>query len=101
MNDSINESARQSIRTNILNSAKEIVTQDRNIQYGSPENSFNTISKLWRAYTGFPISPSDVAIMLALLKVARLKNNPKHEDSWIDLAGYAACGAEAALTETN
>jgi hypothetical protein len=35
--------------------------------------------------------------MNALIKVARLSTNPTHKDSWIDLAGYAACGAGIAL----
>jgi hypothetical protein len=34
--------------------------------------------------------------MLALLKVARIRSNPKHADNWIDIAGYAACGGEIA-----
>ncbi|MFN7882545.1 MAG: DUF6378 domain-containing protein [bacterium] len=29
--------------------------------------------------------------------MARLKNSPNHRDSWVDLAGYAACGAECGL----
>lgn len=28
--------------------------------------------------------------MMMLLKIARLKNNPEHDDSWIDTAGYVA-----------
>jgi hypothetical protein len=28
------------------------------------------------------------------MKVARLVNDPLHEDSWIDIAGYAAIGFE-------
>jgi hypothetical protein len=39
---------------------------------------------------------TDVAVMLALLKVARIKQNPNHTDNWIDIAGYAACGGEIA-----
>lgn len=35
----------------------------------------------------------DVAMMLALLKVARIHNGDKM-DSFIDLAGYAACAGE-------
>ena len=31
-----------------------------------------------------------------VLKVARLMETPKHEDSWVDIAGYGACGAEVA-----
>ena len=35
--------------------------------------------------------------MLALMKIARLKSSEfESEDSWVDLAGYAACGAEIA-----
>jgi hypothetical protein len=34
--------------------------------------------------------------MMALMKIARLATNPAHEDSWVDLAGYAACGASVA-----
>jgi hypothetical protein len=30
--------------------------------------------------------------MMALLKVARLAHSPSHRDSWLDIAGYAACG---------
>ena len=34
-------------------------------------------------------------MMMALMKIARLQNMPSHLDSWVDLAGYAACGGEA------
>jgi hypothetical protein len=33
-----------------------------------------------------------VALFLACVKIARLSNNKAHRDSWVDLAGYAACG---------
>ena len=32
--------------------------------------------------------------MMALLKIARIKTGKATEDSFVDLAGYAACGAE-------
>ena len=31
---------------------------------------------------------------MALLKIARASVNPEHIDSWIDGAGYMACGGE-------
>ncbi len=40
------------------------------------------------------IDEADVAVMGALIKVARLAETPDHEDSWVDLAGYAACGRQ-------
>jgi hypothetical protein len=87
----------QSIRTSVLNEAERIVNGQRANTYGGPEDSFKTIAKLWEGYTTREFSPADVAVMLALLKIARLKHSPEHRDSWVDLAGYAACGAECGL----
>ena len=39
-------------RADILETAKEIVTSDRNNQYGEPEDNFDTIASLWNAYLG-------------------------------------------------
>jgi hypothetical protein len=43
------------------------------------------------------IDATSVAIMCADLKLARFEHQPDHADSWVDLAGYAACGAEIAV----
>lgn len=83
-------------RARILNTAKEAVTKDRNDTHGNPEDTFADIASLWSAYLGEQIQPYDVCNMMALLKIARAKQNPKHDDNWIDIAGYAACGAEVA-----
>jgi hypothetical protein len=85
-------------RSECLDMAKAIVTQDRCKTYGTPEDSFGRIAALWNAYLGDgrAIAPSDVAAMMALLKIARIAENPAHMDSFVDLAGYAACGAEVA-----
>lgn len=85
-------------RNEILSAAAKIITQDRNSTYGGPERSFETIAQLWAIHLGYKITAADVAIMMALLKIARLRANPAHADSWIDLAGYAACGGEVSLT---
>lgn len=83
-------------RPEILDTAKGYVTQDRQADYDTPENSFGTIAKLWAAYKGVDFAPHEVAAMMALLKIARIKTTPGKADSWIDLAGYAACGGEIA-----
>lgn len=83
-------------RASILDEAKAIVGGGRQEDYGGPEDSFQRIADLWSAYDGTHFTPVDVAIMMALLKIARLESNPKHHDSWVDLAGYAACGGEIA-----
>ena len=83
-------------RRECLDAAAECVLKDRAAEYGKVENNFKRIADLWEAYLHAPISALDVAMMMALLKVARAKANPAHADSFVDLAGYAACGAECA-----
>lgn len=83
-------------REEILQAAKEAVCQSREHEYGSPEQNFGVIAQLWTAYKGTPFSSLDVAMMMALLKVARIKTGIAKDDSFVDLAGYAACGGEIA-----
>lgn len=87
-------------RKECLDKAAECVLKDRASQYGGVENNFARIAELWNVYlgphAGIGIESHDVAAMMALLKIARVRSNPGHGDSWIDLAGYAACGAECA-----
>lgn len=82
-------------RAEILEAARQCVCGGREQEYGKPENNFALVGKLWEVYTGQPFSAKDVAMMLALLKVARIKTGVKG-DSFIDLAGYAACAGEIA-----
>lgn len=83
-------------RSELLDKAKEIVNGARQENYGKPEKNFANIATYWSVYLGRDIKAVDVAAMMILMKLARLENNPKHEDSWIDIAGYAANGAEIA-----
>lgn len=87
-------------RADILATASEYVTIDRAATHGDAEDNFRRIAELWNAYLGVDdITTIDVAVMLALLKVARIRSNPTHADNWIDIAGYAACGGEIATGE--
>jgi hypothetical protein len=87
-------------RADILATASEYVTTDRAATHGDAEDNFRRIAELWNAYLGVDdITTIDVAVMLALLKVARIRSNPNHADNWIDIAGYAACGGEIATGE--
>lgn len=83
-------------RSECLDKAKEIVNGARQENYGKPERNFNQIAIYWSIYLDHDISATDVALMMVLMKLARLQNKPDHEDSWIDIAGYAANGAEIA-----
>lgn len=82
-------------REDCLNEAKKCICGDRDRDYGTPNGSFELIGKLWGDYMNIQITPKDVAIMMALLKVARCKHSDK-TDSFVDGAGYFACAAEVA-----
>lgn len=81
-------------RADILHTAEKCVCGQREQDYGSPENNFEIIAGFWTVYKGVPFTPNDVAMMMALLKVARIKSGGGTADSFVDLAGYAACGGE-------
>ena len=73
----------------IADKAKEIVYGDRENTYGDPDKNLNVIAGMWSAYTGTELSAADVCNMMCMLKIARLKNAPGHDDSLVDLVGYA------------
>lgn len=82
-------------RSDILNTALSLVRETREQEYGSPQENFKLIGKLWSDYTGAKIDSSDVAVMMCLLKAARAKTGIK-EDNYVDMAGYAALAGELA-----
>ena len=88
-------------RKEILKQATDAVCTDREGQYGSPEDNFRRIADLWTTYCGgYSFEPKDVAMMMSLLKIARIATGKHKDDNYIDLAGYAACGAELGSLET-
>tara|TARA_R110000850_G_scaffold137029_1_gene258222 strand:- start:651 stop:1154 length:504 start_codon:yes stop_codon:yes gene_type:complete len=89
---------RPSSRGSILDTAKEYVTKDRAADHGDMEDNFQRIAAYWNTHLGLVsyIKDTDVAVMMALLKVARIHSNVTHEDNWIDACGYLSCGGELA-----
>lgn len=83
-------------RSEILQKAEQMVCGQREEDYGSPKINFQIVADLWNAYSGANFTAIDVAIMMALLKIARIKSGTATKDSFVDLAGYAACGGEIA-----
>lgn len=65
--------------------------QERPDNYGACEENFRNIAGIWGMVLGREMTPLQVALCLAGLKVARLAHNPGHRDSWVDLVGYAIC----------
>ena len=83
-------------RTDTLEAARQAVKVDLAATHGNVEDNFANVAAIWSARTGVNITSAQVAIMLIDLKTVRAWGNPAHEDNWIDIAGYAACGAEVA-----
>lgn len=83
-----------SIREETLDAAKKCVMGDREQDYGTPESNFATIASFWSDYLDMDISAQQVADMMILMKISRIKNGGGTGDSYVDIAGYAACGNE-------
>lgn len=81
-------------RSDILDAAKQYVTVDRAATHGDAESNFGLISSYWSAHLDVNVTAHDVAVMMALFKLARMKSNPAHIDSAQDLCGYGAIAGE-------
>lgn len=86
-------------RKEILDKATEMVCGHREQDYGSPEDNFGIIAELWTAYKQVLFDSVDVAMMMALLKIARIRTGTMTEDSFVDGCGYLACGGEIATNK--
>ena len=66
------------------------VLEERLDDYGDPAEQFTAIADRWSITLGTPITPSQVALCMIDLKLARLAYDPGHVDSVVDVIGYAA-----------
>lgn len=90
----------QNFRSEILEEAISLINGDRNVDYGDPVDDFSTTASLWQTYLartieargGLNLQAHDVAVMMILLKVARISWTPNKKDHWADIAGYDGCG---------
>ena len=66
------------------------VLEERRDDYGDPAEQFRAIAERWSITLGTPMTPSQVALCMIDLKLARLAYDPGHADSLVDVIGYAA-----------
>lgn len=86
-------------RGELLDQAKEIVTKDRNSDYGKPEDNFSAIAKRWtlflqgRGYLSEDqhLEALDVPFFMIDMKMARAQHKIEKIDNLVDIAGYADC----------
>lgn len=92
-------------RDDVLKAALAIEARQKNA-YGKPERSFETISDLWSGYLsavlgfGVKLNAADAAVMMALMKVARISSGVYQADSFIDAANYIALASEVYESES-
>lgn len=86
----------------MLLKAAELVGGQRATDYGDKYVNHRRIADLWNIWFKETragdnalsecqeVVAYDVAMMMLLLKIARLMHSPGHQDSHIDIAGYAS-----------
>jgi hypothetical protein len=79
-----------------LNTASILVSEDRHHTHGDKLINHSNIAKLWSAYKDTEFTAKDVAMMMALLKVARTKLGDHNVDDYVDGAGYLSIAGEIA-----
>lgn len=81
----------------IFDRARDTIRGVRQADYGDKQANFTQIAMgfqmvLARKLTeGAVITPQEVALMMIQVKIARLAHMPTHEDSVLDILGYAGC----------
>ena len=81
-------------RKEILEKAESLVNGPRAKEYGDAHENHDRIAKMWSVLLDTEVSVEQVYQCMIAVKLARLTVTPEHEDSWVDIAGYAALGGE-------
>ena len=86
------------IREQLLQDVSKIITGDRNREYGEPDQNIGRTYEMLRAYlgtrSGLELEPEDVCAFAIILKLGRLSHDSSKRDTWMDIAGYAACAGD-------
>ena len=81
-------------RDQILDKAKVLISGERAKDYGDAYLNHKRIAELWSPILDKNITVEQVYACMIAVKLSRLIETPDHEDSWIDICGYAALGGE-------
>lgn len=102
------EEVPQSVREDILKTAKKLTCGDRNKAYGPPYDNLSDCAAMWETYLnskwgclvpkgdGYAvrITAEDVAWLMSLVKMTRSFYPGQHRDNYVDAAAYAAIAGE-------
>jgi len=84
----------------ILTNAATTIT-NRGATHGHYDTTMLRTAKLWEDYFERPVEPMDVAICMALVKLARIMETKTNVDSWLDAVAYFAIAGELAVKDWN
>ena len=83
--------------------AATLVNGHRNATHGPRERNMANIAVLWNGYLSIrkepaaPLTSTDVALMMALMKVARTQLGDHNADDLLDGVGYLAIAGEISM----
>lgn len=87
-------------RAAILDEAKRLTCGERDATYGPPTEDYRDVAALWSALLARklkePLTASEAAWCMVLLKARRHIHNPGHMDSVVDAVAYAGIAGECA-----
>jgi hypothetical protein len=92
------DGAKQLRAKDILTNAADTIT-NRGATHGHYDHTMLRTAKLWQEYLERPIEPMDVAICMALVKLARIMETKSNNDSWVDAVAYFAIAGELAVKD--
>lgn len=81
----------------LINASDTIL--ERGFTHGSYDLTMLRTAKLWQDYLEREIDPMDVAICMALVKLARIMESRTVDDNWTDAVAYMAIAGELAVKD--
>jgi len=96
----VTDGAKQLRAKDILTNANDTII-NRGSTHGHYDHTMLRTAKLWEAYFERPIEPMDIAICMALVKLARIMETKSNNDSWVDAVAYFAIAGELAVKDWN
>ena len=91
---------KQSRAKDLLINAADTISQ-RGQSYGHYDHTMQRTAELWSAFLKRELDGMDVAICMALVKLARIMETRTHDDSWVDAIAYFAIAGELAVKDWN
>ena len=81
-------------REYFLNQAEKLINGPRAKEYGPAKFNHERIAKIWSVILAREVTAEEVIACMIGVKLARLAETLDHDDSWVDIIGYAALGGE-------